>query len=226
MTCIIALSVLQLLPYKVDKTLVATNDGCSNDRLQPCHLMLPRRVGCPPNLDRLLAVQRVPGSSSKLIRLLDRDTCSHALTPRRINETRAKASRVCPTCTNGVQSAACRARRDLEVAGLAASFQEALSNGGARLPVIRAYDRLQHAVRGGGPDGYSASGSIWRGLIASHWRATAEVRSLSGRIRVRSLQNSYSCGGNVSAAAYAIAQVNDGPSEQVCAARHGTSRAI
>ena len=65
--------------------------------------------------------------------------------------------------------------RQLESGGLATDFQEALSDGGAQLPAIGAFDRLQHAVRGGSAEEDSPSGSIWRALIATHWQAAAEV---------------------------------------------------
>ena len=70
-----------------------------------------------------------------------------------------------------------RGRRELEAAGLAATFQEALSDGGAQLPVMRALDHLQHVVKGGAAELRPTSGSIWRALIATHWRASIEVNS-------------------------------------------------
>ena len=65
--------------------------------------------------------------------------------------------------------------RGFEANGVAATFQEALSDGGSQLPAIKAFDRLHHAVRGvaEGPD--SSAGSIWRALVATQWRTAAKV---------------------------------------------------
>ena len=65
--------------------------------------------------------------------------------------------------------------RDLEAGGLAATFQEALVSGGNQLHIIRAYDRLQHTVRGSAAGPRSDHGSIWRALIGTQWRYTVQV---------------------------------------------------
>jgi hypothetical protein len=93
---------------------------------------------------------------------------------RRAQTLQTSSPGFCGTVTDLVKD---RLGRELEVGGLAGTFQAAMSDGGAQLPVIRAYDHLRHALTGSAVDTQPVNGSIWRALIVAHWRASLEVIS-------------------------------------------------
>ena len=70
-----------------------------------------------------------------------------------------------------------RLDRELKAGSITGTFEAAMSEGGAQLPVMRAIDRVQHAFKGGAAESHPILGSIWRGLIVAHWRVSLEVTS-------------------------------------------------